>query len=352
MTPPDPDSADVLTEDAPPVEPRQAVAILATHYGLDAQVEALPSERDHNFRVRVDGAPDRVLKITHPAEPRSVTNLQTAALRHIAAVDPGLAVPVVIPTRDGTLEPELSLGGHPLRVVRLLSFLPGTLLAEAPRSDRQDDALGAFLARLGRSLRGFFHPAAGGADLLWDVRQIPRARTLAAEIETTHRRDLVERVFDAFEADILAILPSFRAQIVHNDLNPSNVVVDRSNPDSIAGVLDFGDMMHGPLVCDLAIGAAYRWTHGEHPLAGPARFARGYDRVTRLEEEEIACLVDLVRARVALTVTIANWQGKAFPAKRAYVLRLHEEMWTFLERLAVIPRDEARLYLLHALGRE
>ena len=31
-----------------------------------------------------------------------------------------------------------------------------------------------------------------------------------------------------------------------------------------------------------------------------------------------------------------------YPAKAAYVLRLHDEMWALLERLATVPDAEAR----------
>ena len=45
-----------------------------------------------------------------------------------------------------------------------------------------------------------------------------------------------------------------RAQVVHNDLAPTNVLVDDTL--AVTGITDFGDMTHTALVCDLAVAAA------------------------------------------------------------------------------------------------
>ena len=341
---------DVLSDGPPPVSDAEAVRIIRRHWGISAHVEPLVSERDHNFRVQAEGFRESVLKIAHPAEPRSVTNFQTAALRHIALVDPTLAVPAVIPSLGGAEELDLEVGDGPRRVVRLLTFLPGTLLKDAPRSATQDVRLGAFLARLNRALRGFFHPAAGGDGLLWDLRQIPAVRDRTSLIGDPSRRHLAERVMDEAAAELLPRLPAFRAQVVHNDFNLSNVVVDE-DPDVIAGALDFGDMLHAPLICDIATAAAYRWTPGEHPLEGVARFARGFDSVTQLEDEEIENLFILVGCRLALTLVLSNWQAIRFPEKIDYVLRGNEDLWSFLDLIAGISNAQATRMFRAALER-
>ncbi|CAN5421269.1 phosphotransferase [soil metagenome] len=339
------DAGVVLSEDAPDVSLSEAAAVLKTLYGIGGDLKVLPSERDHNFRVKADTGGEYVLKFTHPGEPRAVTNFQTMALSHIAAVDPGLLVPAVFPTREGELEPEFRSDSNPVRIVRLLSYLPGRILADAPRSATQDVRLGAFLARLGRALRGFYHGAAGSIDLLWDVRQLPRVQMMVPEIGDVARRALVARALEEAAGLALPVLPSLRAQVTHNDLNPSNVVVAGSDADCIAGVLDFGDMVHGPLVCDVSVGAAYRFSPGEHPLAAAARFIAGYNRVTPLEDAEIAILFDLIRARVAITQAIVNWQASRYPEKREYVMRLDDELWTFLQDMSALSRGAALAYL-------
>ena len=72
---------------APTIAESFAEALAAEHYGLPATAHRLDSERDQNFRLRTRDGRDYVLKIANPAEDRAVTNLQTEALRHLAAVD-------------------------------------------------------------------------------------------------------------------------------------------------------------------------------------------------------------------------------------------------------------------------
>ena len=87
-------------------------------------------------------------------------------------------------------------------------------------------------------------------------------------------------------------------------MNSYNVVMDAARPEMVSGILDFGDMIHSPLICDVAIGAVYRWPAEGHPLAPAARFVAGYQSVQPLEAEEIGILFDLIRARLASSPTL------------------------------------------------
>jgi Ser/Thr protein kinase RdoA (MazF antagonist) len=107
-------------------------------------------------------------------------------------------------------------------------------------------------------------------------------------------------------------------------------------------------MLHGPLICDVAVACSYRWTQGEPPLAGIARFVAGYHAVTPLDDAELAILPDLVRARLALTLTLVNWQAQRFPDKREYVMRLNGELWSFLAALSDASRAQAQATLREA----
>ena len=123
------------TNDAHPIDALRAASavpevlaqrLAAEHYGLIAAVHRLDSERDQNFRLRSLSGREYVLKIANPAEDRAVTNLQTEALLHLAAADPGLPVPRIFPARNGMTELDLTFDDGSTRVVRLLSYLEGT----------------------------------------------------------------------------------------------------------------------------------------------------------------------------------------------------------------------------------
>ena len=65
----------------------------------------LPSERDQNFRLTT--ADDRrfVLKIANATEPPEILEFQNAALEHLASREPGLAVPRVLRSVSGAVDP-------------------------------------------------------------------------------------------------------------------------------------------------------------------------------------------------------------------------------------------------------
>lgn len=86
--------------------------------------------------------------------------MQTRALLHIAKVDPSLPVPQVKATPDGAEFYEVVGPDGRKSIVRVLSLLPRQLLADATLHSALLRDVGAMAARLGRALRGFFHPAA------------------------------------------------------------------------------------------------------------------------------------------------------------------------------------------------
>ncbi len=65
----------------------------------------------------------------------------------------------------------------------------------------------------------------------------------------------------------------------------------------VSGIVDFGDMTHAPLVCDLAVADVL---HGrDDAIEAADAMIGGYVSVTPLEDEEAALLADLVAARLA-----------------------------------------------------
>ncbi len=134
-------------------------------------------------------------------------------------------------------------------------YLPGTDLGKMPLTPELLRNLGSAVAQLGKALRGFCHPAARH-ELLWDLQQAPRMRAYTSTIAGKADRERVERVLDDFIANVLPGLARLRAQIIHHDANGDNVVVSPDAPDQIAGIVDFGDMIHTALAADPAVTAA------------------------------------------------------------------------------------------------
>ncbi|MBI2256870.1 MAG: phosphotransferase [Proteobacteria bacterium] len=326
----------------------EAEALARDYFGLIGTASPLTSERDANFRI-MHGAGSHVLKVANPAEAPEVTNLQTMALLHIERVDPGMPVQRVLRSVHGRHEEILKdAQGRPM-VLRLFSYLEGEPLSQMPRSTAQRRAIGSALARLGLALRDLSHPAAGH-ELVWDIKHAGRLRQYLPYIEGDDRRALVERVLTAFDRHVQPVMSSLRWQFVHSDLNPSNVLVTKERPDEVAGVLDFGDMVHTPLINDLAVAASYQLGQEGNPLIEAGDFIRAYHETNPLTALELELLYDLIGARMATTACITSWRAARYPENRDYILRNAPRAWAGLKAFADMPRATAQDYLHRLCG--
>ena len=222
----------------------EAQQLAERHFGLGGEIEPLYSERDQNFRL-LTGSGDWTLKIVSVEEPPAMVDCQIRTLRHIERVDPGLLVPRVHPTLDGGASVSVSRGGHS-HIVYLLSYLPGIIAERAPLTGALLRHHSGMVARLGRAMRGLFHPAAGGRELLWDVRMAERFLPHVAKLRDPARRETARAFIENFVAAVMPRLEGMRAQLIHGDVNPHNLLVDPAETNRITGIIDFGDMIHAP----------------------------------------------------------------------------------------------------------
>jgi 4-aminobutyrate aminotransferase-like enzyme/Ser/Thr protein kinase RdoA (MazF antagonist) len=324
------EAPDPLETSAPGFSLEQALAISRRLFGVGASISALSSERDQNFRVLSAEGRSFLLKISNSADDLRVLEMQTEAMLHVARTDPEL--PVMRPLRS--LEDAhhaavegAAAGSH---FVRLFTFLPGRMMA-SPALDRA--ALGHFgsvVARMGVALRGFFHPA-GAYRILWDLKHTPDLRPLLETITEKVRRDLVERVLDRFDARVRSPMPTLRAQLIHNDMTLDNVLLNSEL--RVTGIVDFGDLTHTAAICDLAIAlVSVMWGRSD-PLEASAAAIEGFTSVTAIDDVEADLLADLVAARLAALVLIANRRVLRYPDNAAYIMGNVDLAWQLLEQL-------------------
>jgi 4-aminobutyrate aminotransferase-like enzyme/Ser/Thr protein kinase RdoA (MazF antagonist) len=288
----------------------EAEGVALRHFGHWGGAHPLPGERDQNFRLEMEGEAPLLLKVSNRGEDPAVLRMQLRALRQVAATDPELPVPRVLPSVEG-LEMVALPGGE---VVRMLTYLPGSHLRPTDLTSEGLYQMGRISARLGHALRGFFDPAADQS-ILWNPRRVGDVRPLLSWVPDS-RRPLVERALDRSEPSVVGALPALRSQVIHNDLSFSNLTFE--GPSKVSGILDFGDMCHTALVSDLAVTC-------ESILEVPAGFdalaivASGFQAVTPLEPEEVELIPDLLLARWATLIAVSAWRGVAFPETSAYV---------------------------------
>jgi 4-aminobutyrate aminotransferase-like enzyme/Ser/Thr protein kinase RdoA (MazF antagonist) len=332
MTYPDahPSPFDPLETAPPELSLQQAADLTKTFFGITGAASRLDSERDLNFRIDTKAGSRFLLKLSNPADPPTVLDMQTRAMLHIGQQDPSLPVMQPLLSTSGEYAQVVEDGAGIRQLARLFSFLPGGILESAQLDQAALQAFGTTVARMGVALRGFFHPAAG-YKILWDLKHTPDLRQVVSDISEPGGRPLVEGVLAGFEERVAPVLPGLRAQIIHNDLTLDNVLVDSGH--RVSGVVDFGDLTHTALICDLAIALVSMMWGRSDPLDAAAATIAGYRSVAAIEPEEAAVLADLVLSRLAALVTVASWRVRRYPENAAYINANVELAWDLLRDL-------------------
>ena len=334
---------EVLIAELPAFSEEQAIDIAFNHFGLKAKASNLLSERDQNFLLEVDGDKKYVLKIANSCEEHLVTDFQIQALIHIAKKsDLSINTPKILQSVDGrnSIMLETDTGVH---VARVVSYLDGMTLGDRAPSAKLCRDMGRYLARLGFLLKDFKHPGSDHS-LLWDMKEALKLREILSHIKNETTRHLVETVLEDFEKNALTIFDSIRWQVIHSDMHAYNIIVSESNADKVAGIIDFGDMLLSPLIVDLAVAASYLRVVDGDPLSLITEFLYGYHQEIPLKRMEISILHDLIKTRLAATISILDWRASFRDKDDAYLKanageKLVAEL--FLKKLSEIPRENA-----------
>ena len=340
-----------ITFQQPNFGPDEAETIALRRFGALGTARPLPSERDQNFQLRLADGSRVVLKIANAGEDRDVLELQTLALRQLADRVPGLALPRVCTAVDGAEIVEIPGVDGACHFARLLTWVPGMLLADVrPHMPELLESLGQVIAQIDTGLEGLDHPAAR-RELKWDLARAGWIRAHLSSVDDARRRAIVERLLDRYDADLTPALATLPAGTIYNDANDYNVLVRGDDPWArrVVGVIDFGDLVHSPVVCDVAIAAAYALLGKPDPLAAAARVVAGYHAVRPLSEIEIDLLDLLIAARLAVSAVNAGVQRAAAPSN-PYLTISEAPSWDALERLAALPPRLIRCVLRDACG--
>lgn len=327
-----------------------AEALAAEIWGVKGRATSLAAERDANFRLDpVGGGTAQVLKISHPDEDPALAAFQCEALVHARLSDPALPVPKVLPTLSGGAWHRLD--GERPRIARMVAWLDGQPMAGAAATPAFRDRLGALIARLDLALAGFAAPAPR-QDFVWDLSQAASLRGMLHHVPDADARALASRALDRFADDVAPRLPGLRRQVIHNDMNPHNILIEPEAPDRPAAIIDFGDLVEAPLVNELAIALAYQPVDSYDPLGPAAELAAGYTRILPLRRQEIEILPVLIAARRATTIVVSSWRAEAQPRNRDYLLRSWQGALAGLSAFEQMPAGSVNARLAAACATE
>ncbi len=338
-----------LASDAPDVSISEAGRIAREVFGLVGTPEPKRGERDRNFRLCAEDGRDVILKFCNEAEDPDVIDMQTQALRHIAQFGAQVPVPRIVTALGGETVTRAEIDDGRSLMVWAMSYLPGKTLWECNRTPDLIGAVGVVLAETDLALRGFYHRAAGQC-LAWDLMRAGELAPFAGLVADGHERDMVAGVLDRFCSVSIPKLSGFRGQIIHNDGNLGNVLAVPGSRSPVTGLIDFGDMVHGPLIAELAVAGADVVLETDDPMGAAAALVAGYHEVLPLDAAELEVLFDGILARLAVTLAIHAWRWDNSDGEKPEDTDYEEPCRRALEALTIVSQDDAERLFRRACG--
>lgn len=329
----------------------EVASVCEEHYGLIGTITDLVSYADQNFLVETTSG-RFVFKVANLQEPRAQLEAQHLVLSHLGQHAHGIAVPKVIPNHQGQEITEI-VRPNGRYLCRLVSFIEGKFVGDLPtRPSPLIRGIGLLYGRINRALRSFDHASVPSRYLKWDLQRASDARPNLKWIDDAHRRSMATRFLDEFEEKVLADLSRLRHTLVHNDGNDYNILVRMEGDQWLPfGVIDFGDMVYGPTVFDLAITAAYSLMGLDDPLTGLCDLVSAFHEVFPLTAHELEALYPAICARLAVSVCYSAANRKEHPDNE-YLLVSEQPAWQLMFHLASMQPIWVLMKLRSACGFE
>jgi 4-aminobutyrate aminotransferase-like enzyme/Ser/Thr protein kinase RdoA (MazF antagonist) len=298
-------------------------------WGIEGTFIQLDGEYDLNFRINST----HILKVMQEGTQTDFVDMQCRALNHLRT----LSLPPVVPSQKGRPFEICKDEKGCNRILWVLESLDGKTWAEfKPKTRDLILKLGETIGAIDNALADFDHSGLD-REFKW---HLPSGDWIADHLEIiadAPRQNLIRQILDDF-AGIKTDLDALPAQAVHNDINDYNILVTGSLHDSpaISGIIDLGDMCSAPLICDLAIAAAYVVLDHPDPESALENLVKGFHSAHPLSPKEIDMIWPLMRLRLAVSVVNSAMMAREKPHD-PYVLISQGPAWAFLESRKVSP---------------
>jgi 4-aminobutyrate aminotransferase-like enzyme/Ser/Thr protein kinase RdoA (MazF antagonist) len=281
-----------------------------------------------------------VYKLANVFESADFLELEQLAMETLASADLGLNLPLHVRTKKGMIESVSSvLRGEPTIQGRLLEFIDGKTWFEARAvKEGQRLDLGRRLAQITSVLATVNHPAIQRSHR-WDLTKASVLHKNVKLVKSASRRTLLEQTFLRYNAGALPFLDALPHSLIHNDLNDENLLVTKGR---VSGILDFGDCLSNPTICELAIALAYVLLDEPDPFTAGAQIITSYHELRPLQVGELEVLFPLICGRLAVSLTVAAERRLIDPDRSDWFV--HEgRAWKALEYyMTVDPLTAAR----------
>jgi ethanolamine-phosphate phospho-lyase len=317
-------------------------SLLSAHYNID-QATLLKMEGYISTNYKVESKQGIFVLKVYPVEVREEILAETDLIERLEHLD-GKSVSIPIKNNRGETITLVEIDNEP-KYLRLLSFVDGVFLAEAPHTMALFHSLGQFMAKIDQSLLGFRSAGIAARKLDWDLQHINHCRPLKEHITNPSDRKIVDHYFIQWDEHVYPKLAGLRQSIIHNDANDWNVLVKE---DRVSGIIDFGDAVHTPLINELAIAITYCAFGKEDPLLWAQPVIKGYVELLPLLKEELDVLYYLIAGRLVTSVCKSANEKRLKPDNE-YITISERPAWELLRKwIKINPIDAKNQFYLAA----
>jgi len=294
--------------DAPKLDLDQIKDQLLQSFELVGAMTPLDGERDQNHRLVCEDGTQYVVKVSHKEEDPAVIDFQIKALSHIARKAPDIIVPRTVETLNGADVAYISGEQGIQHCLRVMTWVDGAAIdPEKPIAQALLAAVASNQALVAKALKDFEHPAADHF-MAWDIK---RALVSNPSVQAKVDQDALELArpyLERFTADALPKLGGLRQQVIHGDGHSGNILQAEDSQNTVAGLIDFGDMVRAPLVQDLAVTIASFSRLGDGSIDNALIQLEAWHREYPLEPAEIDLLYDLICLRLVTALFLYDFR--------------------------------------------
>ena len=223
--------------------------------------------------------------------------------------------------------------------IRMLSYIRGLPVNEIEEPSKELlYNMGVFVANVGRALRRFDHEAVHRTHL-WDMQQFMAIKDFIPHVGEQKHKNLVLRVLGGFQMTVLQNAENLPKQIIHNDMNDTNLLVIKQKGKLAFAVIDWGDMVQSWRVNEIACSMAYTMLNKDDPIDAALHVLQGYLSKTPLKDVEWTVLYWCIAARLATSCTMSAY-SYSLDRSNKYLLHTAEPGWAALATLlAMTPKQ-------------
>lgn len=291
----------------------------------------LNSERDYNLKIITENKEKFIIKISNPLEKYDILLLQDSMLNHLSKSILKNLIPKPI---HKEIKKFKDLKGREC-YVRILTFIEGDILANNQDNKVLCINFSKFLGHLSKSLKNFEHYAAH-REFIWNSSNIEWIENDIRLFNDRSKINIIKMIINLYNSNIKPKLNNFRYSIIHGDANNYNVI---SSNNKIVGLLDYGDSIYAPTVCELAVALAYSLMNSSNIIDKCCYMVESYQSVFPLNKNEIEAVSTLIASRLLISVTMAAKQKKKYPNNH-YLFISENDAWNLLFKLNDINLQE------------